>query len=373
VIAPPKNSPYFSFIVFTPDKTLVIRFSSIGDIVLVSPLLRVLRKKFPSAQIDFVTKKEYAELVRYNRNVNFTFEFDAAPGFGGLYHLKEKIRREQYDCILDIHGSLRSRYLRTAAGAKRVMTINKRIARRTMLVNFKKNFYRDTVSVADRYIEPLRVFGIENDGEGLELFIPDNVAFGTAGKMAPLNLNRFEKTVGICPSAKHETKRWPQERFAEAASRLAMDHDAKVLLFGGASDKAVCGWIAQAVNATCRRDTAADLSGSLTLLETAAAMEFCDVIVTNDSGLMHVASAMKKNIVAIFGSTVKEFGFFPVGGNAVVLERPGLPCRPCSHIGRDKCPEGHFKCMNEIRVEDVVRSAAGFIRKAGSSSGKTIS
>jgi lipopolysaccharide heptosyltransferase II len=367
LIAPAVNSTYFSLIVLTPDKTLIIRFSSIGDIVLASPLLRVLRKKFPAAQIDFVTKKEYSGLVRNNPHVNCTFEFDAALGLSGLHHLKEKIRREQYDLILDIHGSLRSRYLRAAAGARDVMTINKRIAARTMLVKFKRNFYRNTVSVADRYIEPLRTFGIENDGKGLELFIPDEVMFGVSGKLAPLRLNRYEKVIGFCPSARHETKRWPHERFAAAGSLLAREFDAKMLLFGSAEDKPICDPIAQSINSGSDQERAVNLCGVLDLLETAAAMEFCDIIVTNDSGLMHIATAMKKKIVAIFGSTVREFGFFPLGRDAIVLERAGLPCRPCSHIGRNKCPESHFKCMNEIQVEDVVQSVAGFIETADSS------
>jgi lipopolysaccharide heptosyltransferase II len=356
LIAPAVNSTYFSFIVLTPDKTLIIRLSSIGDIVLASPLLRVLRKKFPASQIDFVTKKEYSGLVRNNPRVNFTFEFDAALGFSGLHHLKEKIRREQYDLILDIHGSLRSRYLRAAAGARDVMTINKRIAARTMLVKFKKNFYRNIVSVADRYIEPLRPFGIENDGEGLELFIPDEVMFGLSGRLAPLQLDRCGKVIGFCPSARHETKKWPHERFAAAGSLLARELNAKMLLFGSAADKSICDPIARSVNSGSDREQAVNLCGALNLLETAAAMEFCDVIVTNDSGLMHIASAMKKKIVALFGSTVKEFGFYPLGSDVTVLERPGLYCRPCSHVGRAKCPEGHFKCMAEIRVEDVVAS-----------------
>jgi ADP-heptose:LPS heptosyltransferase len=121
----------------TPNKTLVIRFSSIGDIVLASPLIRVLRKRFPSSQIDFVVRKEYTELVRYNPNINLTYEFDAQGGFKELQRLKSRIRRKKYDLIIDIHNSLRSRYLRSFSGSKKVVVINKRIVPRTMLVRFK--------------------------------------------------------------------------------------------------------------------------------------------------------------------------------------------------------------------------------------------
>lgn len=344
----------------TPNKTLIIRFSSIGDIVLASPLLRVLRKKFPSSQIDFVTRKEYADLIRYNPNINFTLEFDATQGFRALRYLKEKIRREQYDLVLDIHNSIRSRYLRCMVGADDVMTINKRVIARMILVAFKKNYYRDIVSVADRYIESLQKHNIENDMKGLELYIPDNIMFAVSRRMATFELDRYKQIIGFCPSAKHSTKRWPQERFVEAGIRLANELDAKILVFGGTTDKSICSSIAQSINAVSEAKRAVDLSGEFSLLETAAAMEFCDVVVTNDSGLMHIASAMKKKIVALFGSTVREFGFFPIGEENIVLERTGLYCRPCSHIGLNECPEKHFKCMTDIQAAEVVQAVTSF-------------
>ncbi len=129
--------------------------------------------------------------------------------------------------------------------------------------------------------------------------------------------------------------------------------DAKILLFGGAADEAICNQICRDINNQSGAERATSLCGQLHLLETAAAMEYCDVIVTNDTGLMHVAVAMRKKIVALFGSTVREFGFFPYDPQAVVLETPGLACRPCSHIGRSECPERHFKCMTEIDPDQV--------------------
>jgi heptosyltransferase-2 len=175
--------------------------------------------------------------------------------------------------------------------------------------------------------------------------------------MATLGLNKAEKVVGICPSARHATKRWPKERYAELAVSLAREADAKILLFGGPDDRELCGEIAGVVRTQAGADRVADLSGSLSLLGTAAAMEFCDVIITNDSGLMHIAAAKQRNLIALFGSTVREFGFFPVNDNSLVLERMGLSCRPCSHIGRPSCPKGHFRCMLDTSVADVRHAA----------------
>ena len=340
----------------TPNKILVIRFSSIGDVVLASPLIRVLRTRFSSSQIDFVVRKDYAELVRYNPQLNFIYEYDAHGGFPELHQLANKIRRKKYDLIIDIHNSLRSRYIRLFSGANEVVVINKRIFARTMLVRLKKNYYRDIVSVADRYIESVRTYGIENDAQGLQIFIPDEMMNKVSGKISSLKLHMYEKVVGFCPSAKHATKRWPEGRFIEAGIRLARDLKAKIILFGGKSDTLLCSAITNGINKKSKEACAIDSSDQFSLLETAAAMQFCDVIVTNDSGLMHIATAMKKKVVAVFGSTVREFGFFPVGTENIVIERNGLYCRPCSHIGRSNCPEGHFRCMNEIQVDDVVDS-----------------
>jgi lipopolysaccharide heptosyltransferase II len=336
------------------SKTLVIRFSSIGDVVLATPLLRALRARFPDGQIDFVTRVEYAELIRSNHNLNLTYPYDASTGVAGLLKLQRRLRAERYDLVVDIHGSLRSRLLTLGLGAREVVRIDKRVVERFLLVRFKNNNYREIVPVADRYLEPLAKLGIRVDGKGPELHIPDEVLFGVSGKVATLRLNRYECAVGLCPSARHATKRWPADRYAALGIRLAQDHGAKILLFGGADDVPLTSTIAAQINEAAGNDRATDYAGALSLLETAAAMEFCDAVVTNDTGLMHMAAAMKRNVVAIFGSTVREFGFFPFGETSVVLERAGLYCRPCSHVGRNHCPEGHFRCMLEIEVDQVL-------------------
>jgi heptosyltransferase-2 len=359
--AHPSKTLYFQHCMTAPEKILIIRLSSIGDIVLAAPLLRVLRARFPSSHIDFLVRKEYTELIRYNKNLSRIVEFDAKTGFSGLRRLKKQFRAEHYDLVLDIHNSLRSRYLRILIGAKNVAVVNKRIFARTMLVKFKRNYYRGFVSVADRYIETVKKFGVQNDNVGLELHLPDEVKARVAKRIATSGIDRNKKIIGFCPSAKHATKCWPQERFAELGIRLANEYAAKIILVGGPADKERCSAIAGVINDRTGEGQAIDLSGELSLLETSAAMEWCTLIVTNDSGLMHVASAMKRKVAAIFGSTVREFGFFPVGAESIVVERTGLYCRPCSHIGRRTCPEGHFRCMNEIQVEEVAEAIKGML------------
>ena len=341
-------------------KTLVIRFSSIGDIVLSTPLLRVLRARFPDGQIDYVTRAEYAELVKSNQNLNHTYEFDASEGFDGLRILKKRIKEERYDLIVDIHDSLRSKYLRSLHGPQ-VTIVNKRVLQRAMLVNFKKNIYKEVIPVVDRYIEAVRDLGITNDGRGLELHIPDDTLFRVSGKVASLKLNQFEKVIGLCPGARHFTKRWPPERFARVGAACAQKADSKILLFGGKEDETICNQICWDINNQSGPERATSVCGQLGLLETAAAMEYCDIVITNDTGLMHIAAAMHRKIIAIFGSTVKEFGFFPYHPEAVVVEQKGLNCRPCSHIGRSECPEKHFKCMLDIQPDEVYSHAKALL------------
>jgi heptosyltransferase-2 len=349
-----------------PLKTLIIRFSSIGDIVLSTPLLRVLRAKYPDGQIDYVTKKEYSELVRSNHNLNVTHEYEASTGLEGLKELNEKLKAEGYTHVIDIHNSIRSRILRTRLGARHLYTLNKRVVERTMLVKLKKNVYKEVVSVAAGYLKKAADLGVTNDGEGLELHIPDDILFGVSGKIACLKLNRFEKILGICPGAKHWTKRWPPERFSKLAVQFCREYDGAVMVLGGPQDEELCGSITSTVGEEIGTERVFDLSGGLSLLETAAAMEFCEAILTNDTGLMHIAVAMKKRTVALFGSTVREFGFFPLSKESVVLERPGLYCRPCSHIGRRACPEKHFKCMSEIETDEVAAAVSSLLSHAPS-------
>jgi heptosyltransferase-2 len=337
-----------------PRKTVILRLSSIGDIILTSPLLRVYRQAAgKDARVDFVVRKEYAELVQSCHHLSIIHEYDVATGYKGLQALARKLREEQYDLVIDLHDSIRTKLLRVACKAGDTVVMDKRKFERWLLVNLKRNAYSDALTVAERYIETVAPYGIVNDDKGLEIFIPDTTQFEVSGKIAKLRLNQFEKVIGICPGSKHFTKRWQREKFAEVAVRTAKEHHAKVLLFGGRDERDDCEFVRQEVARRVSEDAVTNFAGEFSLLESAAALEFCDVVVTNDSGLMHLAAARQRKIVAIFGSTVKEFGFAPYGTEAVVIENSGLDCRPCTHIGKASCPKGHFNCMTEINADEV--------------------
>lgn len=320
--------------------------------MLATPLIRVLRNKFPTAQIDFIVKKEFAQILKYNPNITNLIEFDTANGFKELLKVRRRISKERYDLIVDIHNNLRSIFLRTFAGAQ-VVRVNKRIFKRFLLVKFKINLYKNAIHVVERYIETLSNFSIKNDNQGLNVFVPEYMIEAVKNK---INFSADDLYIAIAPSAKHETKRWLPERFAQLGDKLIEKFNAKIILLGSEEDKPRCETVKRLM-----QNQPINLCGQTSLLESAAVLSLCKLLITNDSGLMHIGSAMKTKIVAIFGSTVKEFGFFPYGTESIVVEK-NIPCRPCTHIGREKCPKGHFKCMNDIQVEDVFNACANLLR-----------
>jgi len=339
-------------------KTLVIRLSSVGDIVLSSPLVRALHGRYPGCQIDFLVKEEFADLVRYNPHVAHVVPFPAGGTPADLHRLRRLIAASGYDLIIDIHDSLRSRYI--AAGAAAVTRINKRKIARTLLVMLKIDLYRRFGGAPDvpaRYAETLRGWDVADDG------LPPEVYFAAADReraealLAAGGLAPGTRAIGLCPGARHGNKRWPADRFADCASALASRHRMPVLIFGAGEEQELCAAVAGRIHAALPGTVALNLAGRLSLLETAAAMDRCALVVANDTGLMHIAAARGIPLTAVFGPTVRQFGFFPRGTHAAVVEHPDLKCRPCTHIGLPRCPEGHFRCMNEITAEAVARAA----------------
>jgi lipopolysaccharide heptosyltransferase II len=343
----------------TIHRTLIIRLSSVGDIILSSLMVRMLRKRFPASTIDFLVKQEYADLMRYNPAISRVIEFPSDGGIADLRRVHTQIHAAPYDLLIDIHSSLRSRYL--CFGHARVVRIKKRKIARFMLVKAKWDIYDwfgGAPGVAERYLETVRSLGVENDGNGLEVFFPQAAAAHAEKVLVEAGIQSQRTLIGICPSARHSNKMWLKERFAETAATLAREHRGAVLLFGsGNHEETRCQEVKTMIEQPTQGIPVLNLAGRLSLLETAAMMDRCSIVVTNDSGLMHLATARKRKVVTIFGPTVRELGFFPYGTTSTVIENISLSCRPCTHIGLPYCPKGHFKCMNDIHAVQVIDAA----------------
>ncbi len=329
-----------------PAKILIIRFSSIGDILLTTPLIRVLHNKFPAAQIDFLTKAKYAELLNTHPFLHRVIPYHEKTKMGGLRQIKQEMMQEKYDWLIDIHKNPRTAYLKFRNHIPEHFTFKKYLLKRFLLVNFKINLFSCIIPVYQRYLEPLKKYNIQNDQEGLEFYIDSPIRSRIDANYADF-WKTFPRIIGIVPGAGYPTKCWPTDRFARVAKFLIEKYNVGIIILGGKNDIMLQNQIlSQIENSTL------GLAGELSLQESAAAMDHCELVISNDTGLMHLAAALKKKLVAIFGNTSREFGFYPCAPQQIVLEKE-LPCRPCTHLGFRKCPKKHFKCMVDILPEEV--------------------
>ncbi len=307
-------------------KILIIRLSSLGDILLTTPLIRSIKKNITDSEIDFVLRENYEDLIRLNPNVRKIYNYNEAGYI--VQDIVNSIISEKYDLIIDLQNNFRSRWISRVSKVP-VVKFNKHHFDKFLLVNFKINNLKDLPPVPVRYANTVK--NLVLDDEGLEL---------TTDKIPDKRLQSGSNWIGLCPGAKHFTKRWPVENFISLA-KLLNENGFQVVLFGGILDLETCLQIENETGAL-------NLCNENDILQTAADMKLCKAIYTNDSGLMHTATAVKVPVIAIFGSTVKEFGFFPYKAKSIAIENVGLSCRPCTHIGRANCPKKHFKCMIEI-------------------------
>lgn len=317
------------------DKILVIRLSSLGDILLTTPVIRALRSKYPNAKIDFLCREEYSSVVLWNRYLNDKIIYDNSS------ELISELKNRNYEVVIDLQNNLRSRKITKELNAI-IYRYKKPTVKKFLIVNFRWNLLAPPVSIVERYAGA--VDNLELDDGGLNLFLPKNIKSILTGK---------RKYVGICPGSRHFTKQYPVEYQIELCRKLSGEGFSPVL-FGGKSDIEICAEIERGA------DSVINLSNDNDLYSTAANMKKCSVVICNDSGLMHTAAAMKVPVIAIFGSTVKEFGFAPYGVKNVIIENEEISCRPCSHIGKSRCPKGHFDCMRSLTPEIVLEKFKNF-------------
>ncbi|MBA4407450.1 hypothetical protein C0389_09260 [bacterium] len=319
------------------NKILVIRLSSLGDILLTTPVIRALKLQYPFAKIDFIVKAEFKEALHFNPNISQLFIYDKE----NADKLNSELEVNGYELVIDLQNNLRSKRLIRRLG-ENILRFKKPSIEKFLLVWFKINLLKDLKTISQRYAETARV---NIDGMGLELFLSEN---------STAQLEDGIRYIGICPGSKHFSKRWPLEYFIQLGNEL-IKTGYKSVVFGGKTDAELCRKISDNIPGSF------NLQNDDNLLQTATDMKKCEVILTNDSGLMHTASAVGVPLISIFGSTVREFGFFPADKQNLILENKSLSCRPCSHIGKSSCPKKHFKCMKEITPEYVLNQLQNFI------------
>jgi ADP-heptose:LPS heptosyltransferase len=322
-------------------KILVIRFSSIGDIVLTTPVLRALKLQ-AGTEVHFLTKRAFSSIVEHNPHVDKVYTLTE-----NVDDVIAELKNENYDAIVDLHHNLRSQRIKLAL-SKPSTSFAKLNLQKWVMVNFHIDRL-PAVHIVDRYLDTVAHLGIKKDQHGLDFFIP-------AESHVDIQ-NRFGFQAGyyysIVIGAAHNTKCMT----AEQIRLLCIEINRPVILLGGKEEIEKANAILQGnINSQVRSAV-----GVLSILESASVIQQSGTIITHDTGMMHIAAALQKPQVVVWGNTIPHFGMYPYYGNQPIqwvgFERTDLRCRPCSKLGFDHCPKGHFKCMLEHDVRAIANAA----------------
>lgn len=317
-------------------KILIIRLSSIGDVVLTTPVIRCLKRQLPSAELHFLCKPGMRAVVETNPYVDdvHTFRKDDAS-------LVRRLRDEDFDYVVDLQKNRRSRRICRRLH-RPYAAFPKLNLRKLLLVLFKWNCMPD-VHIVDRYFRAVARLGVKNDGLGLDFFTEEKDV---------QELKRFplpEAYVALAVGSQHATKQLPFEKMDEiiGGSRLP------VVLLGDSRDALIAGRLQARHSGHCL-----NLCGQLSLRASAACVAGAHTVLTGDTGLMHIAAAFGKRTVSVWGNTVPALGMYPYmprhPENALIVENKDCPCRPCSKLGHARCPHEHFRCMNGIPAARII-------------------
>jgi len=325
-------------------RILCVRFSSIGDVLLTTPLVRALHRRHPEAELYFVTKRAMAPLVVENPHLTNVFALGPDEPLGDF---AQRLRALGPTHGLDLHGSLRSTALRWLVPA-RWSGYSKRKLARTTLISTKINLYGKHVPVPERYFEAANAAGldVEPDGGAPEFYLAPAARAHMTHWLAEIGLDR-KPFAALAPGAAHATKRWPLAHWRALSDRLRQ-LGLGIVVVGGPQDRVLADELGGSADI-------ANAAGEFSLQETGACLARATVAVTGDTGVMHMATGVGTRVVALFGPTVEPFGFYPYTKRAVVLEQD-LACRPCSAMGTERCPLGHHRCLADV-LPDQVASA----------------
>ena len=322
-------------------KFLVIRFSSIGDIVLTTPVVRCIKKQLPGAEIHYLTKSAYRGILEHNPYIDQVHTLDKP-----LLEKTRELKALGFDFIIDLHNNLRTRIIKGIIDVP-AFSFEKLNTEKSLLVQFKINTLPG-VHLVDRYMQTLAPFGIRNDAEGLDYFLPPDIEETFNIRQLIANNDFIAFAIG----AQHATKRLPANKIISICRNI----NKTVVLLGGREDEAIGEEIAVQSG-----QHVINLCGKLTLHQSAFVVNKASKVISHDTGLMHIAAAFKKEIISVWGNTVPGFGMTPYYGNHSVwnfeAEVSNLSCRPCSKIGFKACPLVHFNCMNQQNTSTISHHA----------------
>jgi ADP-heptose:LPS heptosyltransferase len=322
-----------------PQKILIIRLSSIGDIVLTFPVVAAIKSYFPGCQIDYVTKKQFATLLEACPGINQAYYFD-----NSLAQLRQQLDFKQYNAVFDLHHNLRTRLLLFASAAP-VYRFPKSNIQKWLLTQFKLRPKQRT-HVVERYLAPLREF--VHDWKPLhapyQYKIPITAQFDVE-KRYSLKPKTY---VAIAIGAQFATKRMPTDLLIELIGKMTLP----IVLLGGKEDLQT----AQLIIENCPQNELVSAVGQTSIHESAWLVQNAKALLTHDTGLMHIGASFELPIHVIWGNTTRDFGMYPYRleqEDVFHYEVADLACRPCSKIGHQQCPKGHFACMRRQELSQI--------------------
>lgn len=327
------------------SKILVLRFSSLGDLILIIPLLAALKKSFSGGEIHLATKESYRELFARSPLVDRLHTLKES-GLGALLRFRSALAKEHYHVIIDAHNVIRSNLLYHSLRAPRKIQLQKDQVKKALLIKKKRNLYGDYIHQSIRYLDLAQKLGlsVRETDPGLE--VPEEAAAKIDNMLLRAG-HTGRKLVALAPGARWETKCWPLDHYGRLADMIA-ERGMEIVLIGGPDELARNRELAAHSKAVI-----IDLTGELSIIESAAALKKCEVLITNDSAPLHLAEAAGTPVVALFGPTVREFGYFPRLAESAILD-VDLACRPCSRNGARPCEYGTKECMTEISPETAI-------------------
>ena len=329
-------------------KFLVVRFSSIGDIILTTPVVRHLKQQVDQAEVHYLTKSAFAPLLEHNPYVDRIHAYT-----GNLNQTADRLKELGFDYIIDLHHNARTERLKMKL--KRMdFSVNKLNFKKWLYVNLHLDRLPD-IHMVDRNLDTIRNFITERDREGLDYFLPETEAIDLQ-TLPPSYQNGY---IAMAIGAQHETKRLPMELLLQLCG--ALEHP--LILLGDRHDKITADSIVKALP----DKEILNKCGVLTIHQSASLVQQSKLLITHDTGLMHIGAAFKKKIISIWGNTVPKFGMYPYQADpaSVAFEVYGLRCRPCSKIGYQQCPRKHFKCMKEQDISGIAQAARQLFRVTG--------
>jgi heptosyltransferase-2 len=329
------------------EKILIIRFSSLGDIVLTTPVIKSLREKFPQSKIFFLTKSQYQDLLKNDPHIFSLIKFDPKekhPGISGFFKLIQELKAFEFDLVVDLHANLRSFLIRHLLKTELKIKYDKRWLARFLLVHFKFIKVKPMHTV-NSYLGALKKIGVNSSEKDPEIFLDREGENFLKDFLIEKNIEKDDIVVGIHPGARWETKRWDEEKFTQVCQILNQKPKVKIILFGDQKDQEVIDRInPQGEGRKLFKAVNLPLNKFMSLVGR------CDCFITNDSGPMHIASALGVPVVAIFGPTHPKLGFSPRGPENIVLTA-NVKCSPCSLHGEKNCHKKSRLCMDLIQPE----------------------